>query len=644
MFHRILVLLPACMALVIPSAANAAEGQPSVETAWRLLDYIAVDYSGAVAGGRVINQAEYAEMAEFSSTVETQIGSLKAGPSKARLLGEVQQLRGAINGKADPKQVASLARGLGADLLQAYPVPLAPQTTPDLSRGASLYREQCFACHGISGDGHGPMAAKLDPAPVAFTDRARADQRSVFALEQVISQGLEGTAMQSFSELPEEDRWALALHVSTLSYPKELVAEGERLWRSDPALHNRIPDLKTLVGLSPEALAGAIGKAKASAVLAYLRSTPTALQRDAGGSLALTRTRLAESVAAYANGDRDGAKRLALSAYLDGFEPVEPVLSARDGSLMREIEGAMGELRSRIGQGQPLAQVEEQAAVLDQLFGRAEQALADTPAGGLSTFLSALTILLREGVEALLLIVAMIAFLKKSGREDALPFVHGGWIGALGAGFLTWLAATAFLKVSGASRELTEGFGGIFAAVILVSVGIWMHGKAQADTWQRYIKERMSRALGKRSAWFLFGLAFLVVYREVFETILFYAAMWTEGAQAAVIGGAAAGAAALAVIAWATFRYSVRLPIAEFFRYSSILIAVLAVVLAGKGIAAIQEAGLLAITPIAGLPQIDLVGLHPSVQVLGAQLLVLVALVVGFKMNSSRAASGPVAT
>lgn len=636
MTERILAILSALAAILLAAPANAAQPEGVVETTWRLLDYIAVDYREAVTNGRVTNDAEYAEMSEFSSTVETHLRTLDPSPGKTGLLREAQGLRQAIAKKSDPNRVANLARELGADLLKAYPVQLAPQSPPEVQRGATLYQTQCASCHGVAGDGRGPDALKLDPPPIDFSDRSRASQRSVFALQQVISQGLEGTAMQSFSHLPEQDRWALAFQVGTFAYPKQLATEGQRIWESDVFVRQQIPDLKALVGITPQTLANAIGQQKAAAVIAYLRSNPSALKRSAGGSLALTRTRLAESVAAYRLGDPERAKRLALSAYLDGFEPVEPVLSARDPSLMRKIETAMGEFRSRIAQAAPVANVQEQAELLDGLFAQAEEALSESEAGGVSTFFSALTILLREGVEALLLVVAMIAFLRKSEREDALPYVHGGWIAALVAGLLTWMAATAFLSISGASRELTEGFGGILAALILVSVGIWMHGKSQADTWQRYVRERMSRAMDKGSAWFLFGLAFLVVYREVFETILFYAAMWTEGSKGAVIGGAAVGAAALAAIAWAMMRYSLRLPIAQFFRYSSILIAVLAVILAGKGMAAIQEAGLLGVTPIGWLPQIDLMGLHPSVQVVGAQLLVLAAVLVGFWLNGRR--------
>src|SRR6185503_10596591 len=121
-------------------------------------------------------------------------------------------------------------------------------------------------------------------------------------------------------------------------------------------------------------------------------------------------------------------------------------------------------------------------------------------------------------------VVAMITFLIRAERRDLLRWVHAGWAGALAAGIATWWAATNLISISGASRELTEGFGSLLAAAILLSVGIWMHGKSQAAEWRRYIATKMQGALSRGSAWFLFGLAFIVVYREVFETILFYAA------------------------------------------------------------------------------------------------------------------------
>ena len=183
-------------------------------------------------------------------------------------------------------------------------------------------------------------------------------------------------------------------------------------------------------------------------------------------------------------------------------------------------------------------------AAIDALFAAAEMALAPDQASDASTFLGAFTILLREGLEALLVVVAMIAFLRKADRSEALPYVHAGWVAALVAGAGTWAVATYAIGISGASRELTEGFGSLLAAVILLSVGIWMHGKSQAEEWRRYIRDKMQGALSRGSAWFLFGLAFIVVYREVFETILFYAALWTPDNGATILAGALSAVAA----------------------------------------------------------------------------------------------------
>jgi high-affinity iron transporter len=212
-----------------------------------------------------------------------------------------------------------------------------------------------------------------------------------------------------------------------------------------------------------------------------------------------------------------------------------------------------------------------------------------------------------------------------------LPYVHGGWVAALLAGAVTWAVATYAIGISGASRELTEGVGSLLAAIVLLSVGIWMHGKSQAEEWRRYIATKMQGALSRGAAGFLFGLAFIVVYREVFETILFYAALWTADNGATILAGALTALVLLAAVAWAMLRYSRTLPITQFFAYSAILIAILAVVLAGKGIGALQEAGIVPITPLAAVPRISWLGLFPTAEAVGAQLLTLVAVIAGFR-------------
>jgi high-affinity iron transporter len=611
-----------------PSAVSAQEAASS-QTAWRLLDYLAVDYSGAVQNGQIISPPEYAEMNEFAGQVRERIAALPATPAQPALINKATALEAAITAKQDPKVVAGQAHALAADLLVAYPTPLAPIRTPDLTRGAKLYAENCASCHGVTGRADGPLAADLDPPAIAFADVERARQRSAFGLYQVINQGLEGTAMASFAHLSTDEQWDLAFYVGRFAFSEEQAAAGERLWKEDAAVRARFPDLKALSQVTPAALAGAVGHTKADALTAYLRRNPDAVTQQTAGSLDIARQTLRASLAAYEAGDRRKATDLALSAYLDGFEPVEPALTARNNALMLSIETAMGQVRGAIGRNAPASEVRTEIEELDGLFAEAERALAPDQASNASSFLGAFAVLLREGLEALLIVVAMIAFLRKAERTDVLPYVHGGWVAALLAGGLTWAAATYLITISGASRELTEGFGSLIASAVLVSVGLWMHGKAQADAWQIYIREKLSKALSKKSAWFLFLLAFIVVYREVFETILFLTALWTQGGGMAMLAGIGTAALVLIVVTWVMLRLSRSLPISKFFQYSAILMAILAVVLAGKGVAALQEAGLIGLHPFA-FPRIDWLGVYPTVEGVVAQLLVAAALAIGF--------------
>ncbi|HYU95002.1 MAG TPA: FTR1 family protein [Sphingomicrobium sp.] len=635
MLRRFLLSLALVVAL-IPAPAPAA-GTADVQTTWQLLDYLAVDYGGAVRDGKVVSASEYAEMREFSASARDKIAALPANPAKAALVAESKQFASLVETKASPADVAAAAHALGRHLLAAYPVPLGPKQAPDLDRGDRLFEQNCASCHGAGGDARTAMARQLDPPPIAFADRQRARQRSPFALYQVINQGLEGTAMQSFAQLPDADKWALAFRAGRFAYADAEIRQGKLIWNKDAAVRAAVPDLNALSALSESQLAGRIGANKAGLVIAYLRAHPDAVGAK-GSSLSLARERLEQSLAAYRAGDQATAKSLALSAYLDGFEPVEAALSARNATLLARVEKDMAGLRSAIGAHAPPADVEQRIANLDALFGEVESALSPDKSSAVSTFVGAATILLREGLEALLIVVAMLAFLKKGGRAEMTRPVHYGWISALVGGVVTWWAATELITVSGATRELTEGFGSVLAALILLFVGIWMHGKAQADEWQRYIREKMGNAVAGGSASFLFLLAFIAVYREIFETILFYVALAAEGNVGALIAGALSGAVLLAGIAIAMLKFSQRLPISKFFAYSSALVAVLAVVLAGKGVAALQEAGLMGVTPV-DVPRISMLGLFPTREVVFAQLATLAILFAGFAWNRRRSAA-----
>ncbi|NBW75836.1 MAG: iron permease [Sphingomonadaceae bacterium] len=636
-WRRCLCVLAAVLAFfaILPSATSAQGNASDVQTVWRLLDYIAVDYEGAVSKGKIISPAEYAEMTEFAGTVRRGISGLPDKPGRAALEKAAGEIEGLIAAKDEPAIVAARSRELATRLLAAFPVPLAPRSLPELARGEKLYMQNCAGCHGATGDGQGQVSRGMNPPPIAFTDRERARQRSLFALYQVIGQGLDGTAMPSFAQLSNEDRWALAFYVGGFAFNDQKA--GKELWNANADLRQKLPSLEALAGVVPATLARSFGDTKTDAVTAYLRAHPEALQADGPASLGIARVKLNGSLLAYQRGDRPEARRLALSAYLDGFEPVEPILSARDSALMAKIEAAMIAYRAAISSGAPVTDIEYQAAALDMRFSAAEAVLSPKMSSGTSAFLGALAILLREGVEALLVVVAMIAFLKKADRPQYLRYVHGGWLAALVIGVATWAVATYLVSITGAGRELTEGVGSLVAAVILISVGIWMHGKSSAASWQRYVREVMDKAMSRGSVWFLFGLSFLVVYREVFETVLFFSALVSQGNDYAVAAGAMTAIFLLAAVAWVMLKLSRSLPIGKFFAYSTVLIAILAVVLAGKGVGALQEAGVIDIAPLGLIPRVPILGLSPTWQSFGAQLFTAVIIVAGIWLNGRRA-------
>jgi high-affinity iron transporter len=272
---------------------------------------------------------------------------------------------------------------------------------------------------------------------------------------------------------------------------------------------------------------------------------------------------------------------------------------------------------------------------------QADEKLSGDALSPTAAFLSALLILLREGLEAILVLAAIIALVLKTGRRDALPWIHAGWILALVLGFITWLVARYAISVSGAGRELTEGFTALLAAAMLLYVGNWLHNKSNTRAWQRFIREKVDAALGKRTLWTLAGISFLAVYRELFEIILFYETLLGQAGPAgqhAVLGGIGAAVVLLALIGGAILKFSVRLPIGPFFAATAGLLALMAVVFTGNGVAALQEAGVLQATMVRFI-SVPLLGIHATAQSLVAQGIALGLVIAGvlvgrYRMNA----------
>ncbi|MDR1393867.1 MAG: FTR1 family iron permease [Bifidobacteriaceae bacterium] len=342
---------------------------------------------------------------------------------------------------------------------------------------------------------------------------------------------------------------------------------------------------------------------------------------------------LEESWGLYQDGQIKEAKAEVDQAYYGyyeklGFEKVVMAHISGQSASAAEYEFALikkemsaedhsQEVRDHIDQ--LLVILEDQASQLDGSSQSAWQTLVE-----------ALIVILREGFEAILVLGAIIAYLIKSGYSSSLRIVYAGAGLALLASAGLAIAINAIAALGGANQEITEGVTVLIAMVMLVWVSNWILAKSEAGAWSHYIQTKTAASVSRGSVYSLAAVAFLAVFREGAETILLYQALRARAgsAQNMLWLGLGIGAVLLVGVYLAIRYLSIRIPLRPFFLATSGVLAVLAVSFAGSGIKELQEGGVVSVTPISGAPSIDLLGIYPSAETLGAQGLVLVAMVV----------------
>lgn len=611
-----------------PHTAFAESSQRIIQ----MLDYIGVDYPNAVKGGQVADPTEYTEMQEFSAEVLKLMEQMPEVTEKSMLLSSASAIQQAINKKQDGEKVATKTAKLKQQLISSYAIAVAPAHVPDMQTIATLFESKCASCHGAVGDGNGPLAKTLSPSPSNFHDMERQHSRSVYDLFNTISLGVAGTPMPTFNkQLTEQQRWGLAFYVSQFSATDEQREQGKKLW-SMGTLRDSFSSLSDLTSTSYAdieqlALAQNLNKSQGASLLAYLRQQPQEFEVSDHVAIDKSISMLSVALEKARMNDSKGAHAAALSAYLDGFELAEPSLVIADKGLKKRIEDKMIAFRelSKSGDAANLSALESTHNELVGLLEQAKSTLSSAHLSVSSAFFGSLIILLREGVEAILVLAAMMAALIKTGRKDAIKFIHVGWIGAVILGIFTWWVAENLIDISGASREMTEGIAALLAAAILVYVGFWLHNASHSQRWQKFVQHKVNNAMENKTLWILATVSFIAVYREMFETVLFYQAMWVQveaGSEHAFLLGIVAAIVLLAIIAFLIFKLGVRLPIKQFFQINAVLLFILAVIFTGQGIAAMQEAGVIP-AKILNFPSVELLGIYPTLQGIGLQLAVL---------------------
>lgn len=659
------------LSVTVPAAGQANDSLSVARRIVAAASLAAKEYAIGVTprGGRVTAPEEVSEARQFIDQARLDVGLLPAAV-RAAADSDLAALRALIDRTAPPDSVARRAGTLLQRIATATggaldPFPMRP---PALARGAALFREQCVPCHGPAGRGDGPKARQLEgPPPASLADRALMSTVSPVDEYRKLTIGVAGTAMPQFEEtLSPEDRWAVAVYVATLRSDDQSVREGEGVYAafcaachgptgagdggplaaslsvrppalSDLAVQGRFTDqeLAQLIergrpGTPMPGFARTLDRDQLATVIAYLRVLPSAERQQhqvspAAATFSAVRRQLDSAVALRSD-------KVAFDAYLT-FEQVETAVRAKNAGLASELEDAFASFRARAAAGAGDAELDAIHGRLLAGLERAERLVSDR-SSGTNLFMQSFVLLLREGFEAILIVAALMAFLAKAGAVERRRHVAQGAWAAVAASVVTAVVVELLFEITPGEREALEGITMLLATAVLFYVSYWLLSKIEVAKWNAFVKGRMEDALSTGSGFALASVAFLAVYREGFETILFYKALLTSagpasgGGAAAVVAGVLLGAVALVIVYVAISRFGVKVPLKPFFAVTSAMLYYMAFVFAGKGIADLQESGLVRTSVVEWAPRIPVLGIYPTIQSLALQLLLVVLLVV----------------
>lgn len=337
---------------------------------------------------------------------------------------------------------------------------------------------------------------------------------------------------------------------------------------------------------------------------------------------------LDESYDIYVSGDAQAAKKQVDVAYFSYYEKLgfeKTVMAYISGDRSAEVEYQFSFVKKAMTAGSPNDEVR---AALDKLSGLLHEdadkldGKKESPVG---TLLASLLIITREGFEAIIIVGAIIAYLIKSGNRRQTKAVYWGSLIALGASILMAVILNSLSGLSGANQEIIEGVTMLVAVAVLFYVSNWMVSKAEAAAWTNYIEGKVQSSITKGSVFSLAFAAFLAVFREGAETILFYQALLadTKTQLGMVWTGLGIGCVLLVVIYLLIRFLSIKLPLKPFFLGTSILLFVMSISFVGSGVKELQEGNVIGVTPVPGISSVDLLGIYPTLETLIPQILLL---------------------
>ena len=354
-----------------------------------------------------------------------------------------------------------------------------------------------------------------------------------------------------------------------------------------------------------------------------------------------------EAIALYKGGNAAKAMSDVQDLYFDEFEGsgMENKVGAIDVNLKTAIEGTFGHLVALMKSGADEAALQESAKKMSSQLAAALEK-TNSSSSPWTLFIWALTIILREGFEALIIVAAVVAYLVKTGNAKQMGKVVYSSVGvAVILSFvMAWLMNVMFGQAAGQKRELMEGITMLVAVGLLFYVGFWLLSNAGAKKWNDYIKSNVSESLSNNSSMALWWTVFLAVFREGAETVLFYQALIFDAKDSAgysmIAAGFVSGLIVLLIVYFLFKIFAIKIPIKPFFLFTSAIIFYMSIVFVGKGVGELVEGKIFVPTLINGLSfpdwMRDWLGLMPYYESLVPQIIMVLALIIGIVIMKSK--------
>ncbi|GAB4291923.1 MAG: hypothetical protein Kow0098_11580 [Ignavibacteriaceae bacterium] len=613
--------------------ANDNELSVKVRSFINLLDYLRTDYQNAVNNGKVINETEYAEMLEFIERTNSLFNDFAEKIdiyNRKDILTQLGDLKKLIQIKGEHRQISKLSNQITEKVLKLNIIPVSPSHWPSTLKGEKVYRTNCVSCHGPNGKGDGILSKDLNPKPRSFLNDTVMNNISPLQIYNTAKLGISGTSMPPFNNLKDEELWDVAFYVSALRYKNKYKLTQDSLSN----LYNEAIKQTSLYEVATKSdnllLESFVNSSRNDSLLiASLRLYNAESPKDI--SISIASFYLDKVLSFYKSNNLEKANDFALKAYLEGVEPFEGQLKNVNSKLKDRLEEVMFKIRSDINNKVSYEILESNIRNAKGLISEAESELKNQKFTFWFTFSLAASIIIREGIEAFLIIITILSVLKSIGAAKAEKWVHFGWISALLIGVISLFFIKALLAFGARSRELLEGTGSLFAVSILLYVGFWLHNKSEAKKWKEFVENKILKLVNGKKMFGLAIISFIVVFREAFESVIFMSAISLEANNEGIKGiywGTGLTLIFILFLSWFVIKFSVRLPIGKLFKISALTILMLAIILTGKGIHAFQESGYLHNTLLLSGIKIELLGIYPTLETLSAQFVVLLLTII----------------